>query len=150
MRGATPRAVSAKVTSRCGASARAGWARYTALAIPRLGRDVAIKILPRAFTSDPDRLARFEREARVLASLNHPNIATIYGIEEGELPGPAEAGHYVRGLVMELVEGETLAERISRGPIRVADAAEIDGRFLGADGMAVRSSHLRTVASDPV
>ena len=49
----------------------------------RLRRDVAIKILPRAFTADPDRLARFEREARVLASLNHPNIATIYGVEEG-------------------------------------------------------------------
>ncbi len=66
----------------------------------RLGRDVAIKILPPVFTSDPDRLARFEREARVLASLNHPNIATIHGLEEA---GPT------RAIVMELVEGETLA-----------------------------------------
>jgi serine/threonine protein kinase len=79
----------------------------------KLGRDVAIKILPQAFTADPDRLARFEREARVLASLNHPNIGSIYGFEEANLAGPAEAGHYVRGLVLELVEGETLAERIA-------------------------------------
>jgi Tol biopolymer transport system component len=70
----------------------------------KLGRDVAIKILPRAFTADPERLARFEREARVLASLNHPNIGSIYGLEEGE---------GVRALVLELVEGETLAERIA-------------------------------------
>ena len=67
----------------------------------QLGRDVAIKILPGAFTSDPDRLARFEREARVLAALNHPNIATIYGLEETD---------GLRGLVMELVAGPTLAE----------------------------------------
>jgi TolB-like protein/tetratricopeptide (TPR) repeat protein len=67
----------------------------------RLGRDVAVKILPGAFTSDPDRLARFEREARVLAALNHPNIAAIYGLEESE---------GVRGLVMELVEGPSLAD----------------------------------------
>jgi serine/threonine protein kinase len=91
----------------------------------RLGRDVAIKILPRAFTSDPDRLARFEREARVLAALNHPNIATIHGLEEADAAGPAEAGHHVRGLVMELVEGETLAERIARGPIPIPDALDI-------------------------
>src|SRR5436309_13228486 len=71
----------------------------------RLGRDVAIKILPREFTSHPDRLARFEREARVLASLNHPHIAAIYGIEYG----PAGAGAHVHALVLELVEGETLA-----------------------------------------
>jgi serine/threonine-protein kinase len=76
----------------------------------RLGRDVAIKILPRAFTDDPDRLARFEREARVLASLNHPHIGAIYGIEEA----PAESGSRLRALVLELVEGETLAERIAR------------------------------------
>ena len=71
----------------------------------RLGRDVAIKILPRHFTSDPDRLARFEREARVLASLNHPHIGAIYGVEDAE---------GVRALVLELVDGETLAERIQR------------------------------------
>src|SRR5262245_54251991 len=65
----------------------------------RLGRDVAIKVLPSAFAQDPDRLARFQREAQVLASLNHPNIAAIYGVEEN-------------ALVMELVEGSTLS-----GPI---------------------------------
>ena len=74
----------------------------------KLGRDVAIKILPRHFISDPDRLARFEREARVLASLNHPHIGAIYGVEDAE---------GVRALVLELVEGETLAERI-RAPDR--------------------------------
>ncbi len=74
----------------------------------KLDRDVALKVLPEAFTSDPDRLARFEREAKVLASLNHPNIGSIYGLEEAE---------GVRALVLELVEGPTLADRIKRGPI---------------------------------
>jgi serine/threonine protein kinase/tetratricopeptide (TPR) repeat protein len=78
----------------------------------KLGRDVAIKILPRLFTSDPERLARFEREARVLASLNHPNIGAIYGSEDAD---------GVRALVLELVEGETLADRIARGPISLDD-----------------------------
>jgi serine/threonine protein kinase/Tol biopolymer transport system component len=76
----------------------------------RLGREVAIKLLPPAFTSHPDRLARFEREARVLASLNHPHIAAIYGIEDA----PTDAGSSVHALILELVEGETLAERIAR------------------------------------
>ena len=67
----------------------------------KLDRDVALKVLPEAFTSDPDRLARFEREAKVLASLNHPNIGSIYGLEEAE---------GVRALVLELVEGPTLAD----------------------------------------
>src|SRR5262245_3005074 len=72
----------------------------------KLGRDVAIKILPSVFTSDPDRLARFEREARMLAALNHPNVCAIYGLEEsGGVPA----------LVMELVEGEDLSRRIARG-----------------------------------
>ena len=70
----------------------------------RLSRDVAIKVLPPAFTEHPDRLARFEREARVLASLSHPGIAAIYGIEES---------HGVRGLVLELVDGGTLADRLA-------------------------------------
>jgi serine/threonine-protein kinase len=79
----------------------------------QLKRDVAIKVLPPAFAEDPDRLVRFQGEAEVLATLNHPNIAAIYGLEEG----PAEAGLHasggrVRALVMELVEGETLAERL--------------------------------------
>jgi eukaryotic-like serine/threonine-protein kinase len=79
----------------------------------RLGRDVAIKILPRLFTSDPDRLARFEREARVLASLNHPHIGAIYGLEDAD---------GVRALVLELVDGETLADRIAHGRLPVPDA----------------------------
>jgi eukaryotic-like serine/threonine-protein kinase len=81
-----------------------------------LGRDVAIKILPRHFTADPERLARFEREARMLAALNHPNIGAIYGLE---------AALGVRALVLELVEGETLAHRIQRGPVSVTDALTI-------------------------
>jgi len=80
----------------------------------KLNRDVALKILPDAFASDPDRLARFTREAQTLAALNHPNIAAIYGLEEGPaVEGPAEAGrHRMRALVMELVEGEDLSQRI--------------------------------------
>src|SRR5207244_5834894 len=72
----------------------------------KLGRDVAIKILPHAFTSDRDRVARFEREARVLASLNHLHIASIYGLEESD---------GVRALVLELGDGDTLADRLGRG-----------------------------------
>jgi hypothetical protein len=94
----------------------------------RLGRDVAIKVLPAAFVADADRLARFEREARVLAALNHPNIAAIYGIEDG----PAEAGRHVRALVLELVEGETLADRIARGPLPVAEALGLARQFAEA------------------
>src|SRR4051794_10368322 len=74
----------------------------------RLGRDVAIKVLPEAFAGDPDRLTRFEREARTLAALNHPNIAAIYGLE---VSGNTKA------LVMELVEGPTLADRIATGAL---------------------------------
>ena len=79
----------------------------------QLNRQVALKILPDAFASDPDRLARFKREAQILASLNHPNIAAIYGIEEAE---------GTRALVLELVEGPTLADRISQGPIPLDEA----------------------------
>ena len=82
----------------------------------KLDRDVALKVLPQAFTDDPDRLARFEREAKVLASLNHPNIGHIYGLEEAE-------GQ--KALVLELVEGPTLADRIAQGPIPVAEALPI-------------------------
>ncbi|HEV8385588.1 MAG TPA: protein kinase [Candidatus Acidoferrales bacterium] len=82
----------------------------------KLGRDVAIKVLPELFTKDAERLARFDREARVLASLNHPNIATIHGLEEaGDL----------RYLVMELVPGLTLAERLARGPVPLEEALSI-------------------------
>jgi serine/threonine protein kinase/Tol biopolymer transport system component len=79
----------------------------------KLHRDVALKILPDAFASDPDRLARFTREAQTLASLNHPNIAQIHGFEE--------SGH-VRALVMELVEGEDLSQRIARGALPITEA----------------------------
>ena len=79
----------------------------------RLGRDVAIKILPAALTGSEDRVARFEREARVLAALNHSNIATIHGLEEGS---------GVRGLVMELVEGDTVADRLISGPLTMSEA----------------------------
>jgi len=79
----------------------------------KLGRDVAIKVLPEEFSQDRERLNRFQREARLLAQLNHPNIATLHGLEEHE-------GQQF--LVMELVEGETLAERIARGPIPVDEA----------------------------
>lgn len=79
----------------------------------KLGRDVAIKVVADAFLSDPARLARFEREARVLATLNHPHIGAIYGLEETD---------DVRGLVLELVEGATLAERLASGPLPIPEA----------------------------
>src|SRR5215472_14927277 len=82
----------------------------------KLKRDVALKVLPEAFARDPGRMARFRREAQVLASLNHPNIAAIYDVQE--------AGE-TRFLVLELVEGETLAERIQCGPIPVEDVLDI-------------------------
>ena len=82
----------------------------------KLKRQVALKILPEAFSADPDRLARFQREAEVLASLNHPNIGHIYGLEEAE-------GQ--RALVLELVEGPTLADRITQGPIPLDEALPI-------------------------
>jgi serine/threonine-protein kinase len=90
----------------------------------KLGRDVAIKILPEAFAGDPDRLGRFRREAQILASLNHPNIASIYGLED-IAPSDANAGTAAHALVMELVEGQTLAEHIARGPIVTADAVTL-------------------------
>jgi Tol biopolymer transport system component len=89
----------------------------------KLDRDVAIKVLPETFTSDQDRLARFHREARVLASLNHPNIAAIYGLEDS---GATHA------LVMELVEGLTLADRISKGPVPLDDARHIAKQIVDA------------------
>src|ERR1700676_4866279 len=76
----------------------------------KLGRDVAIKVLPEAFAHDAERLARFQREAKMLAQLNHSNIATIYGLEQ------SGGTSY---LVMELVSGETLAERVKAGPLGI-------------------------------
>src|SRR5262245_9163029 len=85
----------------------------------KLKREVAIKVLPEAFANNPDRMARFRREAQVLASLNHPNIAVIHSVEE-------------RALVLELVEGPTLAERIARGPISLDEALAIAGQIAEA------------------
>jgi Tol biopolymer transport system component len=82
----------------------------------KLGREVALKLLPAAFAANPARMARFQREAQILASLNHPGIASIYGLEDSS---------GVRALVMELVEGPTLAERITPGPIPLAEALPI-------------------------
>jgi len=83
---------------------------------PKLGRDVAIKVLPEAFARDAEWMARFQRETKVLASLNHPNIATIYGLEDFGS---------IRALVMELVEGPTLADRVKAGPIPIDEAVRI-------------------------
>jgi len=83
---------------------------------PKLGRDVAIKVLPKAFARDADRMARFQREAKVLASLDHPNIAPIYGLEDS-------GG--TRALVMQLVERPTLADRIQAGPIPMDESLPI-------------------------
>ena len=100
-----------EVTAKIGEGGEVYRARDT-----KLDRDVALKVLPEAFTSDPDRLARFEREAKVLASLNHPNIGGIHGLED--------AGG-TRALVLELVEGPTLADKLARGPIPLDDALAI-------------------------
>src|ERR1700730_17459501 len=82
----------------------------------KLGRNVAVKVLPDSFAHDPERMARCEREAQVLASLNHSNIATIYGLEES---------NDVRALVMELVEGPTLAERVGGPAMLIGEALPI-------------------------
>ncbi len=84
----------------------------------QLGREVALKVLSAAFAGDEERMARFRREAQVLASLNHPNIAAIYGVEE-------------RALVLELVEGPTLADRIASGPISLEESLAIARQIAG-------------------
>src|SRR5438874_10133079 len=88
----------------------------------KLGREVAIKVLPDLFARDPERLARFEREARTLAALNHPHIAHVYGVED---LAPDSGSHRATGLVMELVDGEDVSQRIARGPIPVDEALPI-------------------------
>src|SRR5438309_1919424 len=98
----------------------------------KLNRDVAIKILPEAFAQDSDRLARFRREAQVLASLNHPNIASIYGLEES---------NGFMALAMELTEGPTLADRLATGPIPI-DEALIFARKIAA---ALEAAHERGI-----
>src|SRR5260370_644396 len=89
----------------------------------KLGRDVALKILPDSVATDPERLARFQREAQVLASLNHPHIGAIYGFEES---------NGIRALVLELVEGPTLADRIAQGAIPLDEALPIAGQIAEA------------------
>ena len=89
----------------------------------KLARDVAIKVLPANFVNDPERLSRFQREARMLAALNHPNIATIYGLEQSD---------GVTCLVMELVPGETLAERVKAGPTAIEEALKIAAQIAEA------------------
>src|SRR5262245_2242782 len=89
----------------------------------KLNRDVALKILPELFASDPDRLARFQREAQLLASLNHPHIGAIHGFEE-------TAG--VKALVLELVEGATLADRIAQGAVPADEALAIATQIASA------------------
>jgi serine/threonine-protein kinase len=96
----------------------------------RLKRDVALKVLPRFLAADPDRLARFQREAEILASLNHPHIAAIHGVEEHD---------QLRALVLELVDGDTLADRIARGPLSTRDALAI-GRQV-ADAVDAAHEH---------
>jgi eukaryotic-like serine/threonine-protein kinase len=98
----------------------------------RLGRDVAVKVLPAGMHADADRAARFEREARLLASINHPNIATIHGLED--LGGSS-------AIVMEIVEGPSLADLIARGPLSPAESARIASQI--ADGMS--SAHARGI-----
>src|SRR5215471_15532582 len=98
----------------------------------KLGRDVAIKALPDAFANNSDRLQRFQREAQVLASLNHPNIAHIYGLEESEK---------TRCIVMELVEGETLQERVKRGPVPIDEALPIAKQI----AEALKAAHERGI-----
>src|SRR5438477_9489029 len=97
-------------------SARAGMGEVYRARDTKLGRDVALKVIPDTFALDPDRLARFQREAQVLASLNHPHIAAIYGF--------ADSGE-THALVLELVEGETLADRIARGALPLGEALPI-------------------------
>src|SRR5579863_3498335 len=102
-----------KVTFRLG---KGGMGEVYCATDTRLNREVAIKVLPEEFVNHPEHLARFRREAQLLASLNHPNIATIHGLEES-------AGSYY--LVMELVPGQTLAERLAAGAVPVEDALRI-------------------------
>ncbi len=105
-----------RITSKLGAGGMGEVYRATDT---KLGREVAVKVLPQAFAGDPDRMARFQREAKVLASLNHPNIAAIYGVED-------------RAIIMELVEGPTLAERLAPGPLPIEETLKIAAQIADA------------------
>jgi serine/threonine protein kinase len=102
----------------------------------KLHRDVALKILPDAFTNDRDRLARFKREAQTLAALNHPHIAHIHGLEDRD---------GVPALVMEFVDGEDLAQRLVRGPIALDEAMPIARQI----AEALEAAHEQGIASRP-
>jgi serine/threonine protein kinase len=114
----------------------AAWVKSTARGTRSWIAPVAIKILPEAFAADTERIGRFQREAKTLASLNHLNIAHIYGLEES---------NGVRALVMELVEGEDLAQRIARGAIPVAEALLIARQV--ADALERRTSKASSIAT---
>ena len=105
-----------------------------------LNRDVALKVLPELFALDPDRLARFKREAQVLATLNHPNIAAIYGLEES---------NGAQALVLELVDGPTLADRIALGPISLEEALTIGRQIAEALGSGARERRSFIATSSP-
>jgi Tol biopolymer transport system component len=105
----------------------------------KLGREVALKLLPELFAADPDRLMRFEREARTLASLNHPHIAQIYGIEEFPSAIPGQVSRSARALVMELVHGEDLAAMVARGPLPLDEAIGIARQI--ADALEAAHDH---------
>ena len=98
----------------------------------KLNREVALKVLPADTAHDEERLMRFKREAQVLASLNHPNIASIYGFEDS---------NHIVALVMELVEGPTLADRIASGPLPVEDALAIATQI----SRALETAHERNI-----
>src|SRR5262245_36860473 len=98
----------------------------------RLGREVAIKVLPEAFLRDAERLARFDREARALASLSHPNVGAIHGAEEAD---------GVRFLVLELIPGDTLGDRIDRGAMKVEEALKVACQVAGA----IEAAHERGI-----
>jgi Protein kinase domain len=106
-----------------GAIGRGGMGEVYRARDTRLGRDVALKVLPTRYVQDAERQTRFKREARVLASLNHPGIAAIYGVAEG---------HGIEALVLELVEGPTLAELIHKGPLPLEDAVSIMRQLIDA------------------
>jgi hypothetical protein len=103
-----------------------------------LGRDVAIKVLPQAVASEPDRVARFQHEAQALAALNHPAIASIYGFEQSG---------QVRALVMELVEGPTLAERMAAGPMPLEQAMEIGRQIAQSTWRCIRKRATSEISS---
>ena len=107
----------------------------------KLNRQVALKILPEAFATDPDRLARFQREAQVLASLNHPGIAAIYGVEEADS---------TRALVLELVEGPTLADPIAQGSIPLDEALPIAEQLVEGSEAAREAANINVQADGTV